>query len=80
MSEVTRFRKLRPAQKSERGEYHETRTVHQSSTPVLFLTLTSTVLASNTWYADGVNGNDADDCQTVLTACKTIGHAISLAS
>ena len=48
--------------------------------PVLFLTLTSTVLASNTWYVDGVNGNDANDCQTALTACKTIGHAISLAS
>src|SRR3974377_724132 len=48
--------------------------------PVLFLTLTSTVLASNTWYTDGVNGNDANDCQTALTACKTIGHAISLAS
>ena len=47
---------------------------------VLFLTLTSTVLASNTWYVDGVNGNDANDCQTALTACKTIGHAISLAS
>ena len=47
---------------------------------VLFLTLTSTVLASNTWYVDGVNGNDANDCQTAMTACKTIGHAISLAS
>jgi hypothetical protein len=46
----------------------------------LFLTLTSTVLASNTWYVDGVNGNDANDCQTALTGCKTIGHAISLAS
>ena len=48
--------------------------------PVLFLTLTSTVLASNTWYGDGVNGNDTNDCQTALTACKTIGHAISLAA
>jgi hypothetical protein len=47
---------------------------------ILFLTLTSAVLASNTWYADGVNGSDANDCQTALTACKTIGHAISLAS
>jgi hypothetical protein len=48
--------------------------------PVLFLTLTSTVLAGNTWSVDGVNGNDANDCQTALTACKSIGHAISLAS
>jgi hypothetical protein len=47
---------------------------------VLSLTLTSTVLASNTWYVDGVNGSDANDCQTALSACKTIGHAISVAS
>jgi len=47
---------------------------------VLFLTLTSTVLASNTWYADGLNGSDTNECQTALTACKTIGHAISLSS
>ena len=47
---------------------------------VSFLTLTSTVLASNTWYVDGVNGSDANDCQSALTACTTIGHAISLAS
>jgi hypothetical protein len=47
---------------------------------VMFLTLTSTVQASNTWYADGVSGSDANDCQTAPTACKTIGHAISLAS
>ena len=47
---------------------------------VLFLTLTSTVLASTTWYVDGVNGSDTNDCQTALTACKTIGHAISLTS
>jgi hypothetical protein len=34
----------------------------------------------NTWYADGVNGNDNNNCQTAQTACKTVGHAISLAS
>ena len=27
-----------------------------------------------------VNGNDSNDCLSVQTACKTIGHAISLAS
>jgi hypothetical protein len=32
------------------------------------------------WYVDGVNGNDGNNCQTPETACKTIGHAISLAS
>jgi hypothetical protein len=39
-----------------------------------------TVLASTTWYVDGVNGNDSNNCLSPTTACKTIGHAISLAS
>jgi len=46
----------------------------------LLLTLAPTSLASNTWYVNGVNGNNSDDCKTPTTACKTIGHAISLAS
>jgi hypothetical protein len=33
-----------------------------------------------TWYVDGVNGNDKNDCKSPETACKSIGHAISLAS
>src|SRR5262249_41078891 len=45
----------------------------------LFLALTPTAFAS-IWYVDGVNGNDGNDCKTRQTACKTIGHAISLAS
>jgi hypothetical protein len=45
----------------------------------LFLALTPTAFAS-IWYVDGVNGNDNNDCTTRQTACKTIGHAISLAS
>jgi predicted outer membrane repeat protein len=46
----------------------------------LFLLLGSTVLASSTWYVNGVNGNDNNNCMSPQTACKTIGHAISLAS
>jgi hypothetical protein len=47
----------------------------------LFLALAPTALASNTWYVDGAKGNDSNDCKSSLTAaCKTIGHAISLAS
>ena len=46
----------------------------------LFLAVIPTALASTTWYADGVNGNDGNDCKSSTTACKTIGHAISLAS
>jgi hypothetical protein len=45
----------------------------------LSLVLAPTALASNTWYADGVNGNDSNNCSSATTACKTIGHAISLA-
>ena len=32
------------------------------------------------WYVDGVNGSDSNDCKSRTTACKTIGHAISLAA
>jgi hypothetical protein len=47
---------------------------------VLSLALAPAALASNTWYVDGVNGNDNNDCQTAQTACQTIGHTISLCS
>ncbi|HXM20062.1 MAG TPA: right-handed parallel beta-helix repeat-containing protein [Terriglobales bacterium] len=46
----------------------------------VFLALVPTALASSTWYVDGVNGNDNNDCKSRQHACKTIGHAISLAS
>ena len=46
----------------------------------LFLAVIPTAGASTTWYVDGVNGNDGNDCKSSTTACKTIGHAISLAS
>jgi predicted outer membrane repeat protein len=39
-----------------------------------------TALASTTWYVNGVSGSDSNNCMSALTACKTIGHAISLAS
>jgi len=44
----------------------------------LFLTLAPTVPAS-TWYVNGIGGNNANACKSPTTACKTIGHAISLA-
>jgi hypothetical protein len=47
---------------------------------VLFLVLTPAALASSTWYVDGVHGKNKNDCKSPQTACKTIGHAISLAS
>lgn len=48
--------------------------------PALFLILVPNSVASTIWYVDGVNGNDGNDCKSSTTACKTIGHAISLAS
>jgi hypothetical protein len=36
--------------------------------------------SATTWYVNGVTGNDSNNCTSPTTACKTIGHAISLAS
>ena len=46
----------------------------------LFLAMVPAAFAHATWYVDGVNGSDNNDCKSPQTACKTIGHAISLAS
>jgi hypothetical protein len=46
----------------------------------VFMALASTALASTTWYVNGVSGSDSNNCMSSLTACKTIGHAISIAS
>jgi hypothetical protein len=42
--------------------------------------LGSVAWASTTWYVNGVTGTDSNNCKSLSTACKTIGHAISLAS
>lgn len=46
----------------------------------LFPALAPNALARSIWYVNGVNGSDSNNCQTSATACRTIGHAISLAS
>ena len=46
----------------------------------LFLALAPTAPASSTWYVNGVSGSDSNPCTSPTSACKTIGHAISLAS
>jgi hypothetical protein len=53
---------------------------HRLPLLVLFLALVPIALASSTWYVDGVNGSNKNDCKSPQTACKTIRHAISLAS
>jgi hypothetical protein len=45
--------------------------------------MTGTVVSvpdSTRWYVDGVHGSDSNDCMSRTTACRTIGHAISLAA
>ena len=46
----------------------------------VFLALGSTALATTTWYVNGVSGSNSNDCTSATTACKTVGHAISLAA
>jgi hypothetical protein len=53
---------------------------HKLVFSLLFLALAQTVLASSKWYVDGLHGKNKNDCKSPQTACKTIGHAISLAS
>lgn len=45
----------------------------------VLIVLCSTALGS-TWYVNGVNGDDHNNCKTKRTACATIKHAISLAA
>src|SRR5215469_16338281 len=47
---------------------------------VLSISLGRMALASTTWYVNGVSGSDGNNCKSPTNACKTIGHAISLAS
>ncbi|HET7209762.1 MAG TPA: choice-of-anchor Q domain-containing protein [Terriglobales bacterium] len=47
---------------------------------VLVLALASTAMATTTWQVNGVTGSDSNNCLSTTTACKTIGHAISLAA
>jgi len=46
---------------------------------VLLLVL-APLASATTWYVNGVSGNDNNNCLSATTACKTIGHAISLAA
>ena len=46
----------------------------------IFLALAPAALASTTWYVNGVSGSNKNNCKSPEEACKTIGHAISLAA
>jgi hypothetical protein len=49
-------------------------------TTALLLTQAPVALAATTWYVNGVGGSDSHNCKSPLTACRTIGHAISFAA
>jgi hypothetical protein len=56
---------------------------HKLPTTTLLLValfLAPTAAASTTWYVNGVSGSNSNTCTSPTTACKTIKHAISLAS
>jgi hypothetical protein len=44
------------------------------------LCLAPAAFAATTWYVNGPKGKDSNDCLSLSNACKTIGHAISLAA
>jgi len=46
---------------------------------LILLAAVPTALASTTWYVNGVTGRDSNNCKSPTTACKTIGHAVSIA-
>jgi len=50
-----------------------------SSILLTALCLLGSVAWASTWYVKGVSGSDSNNCTSASTACKSIGHAISLA-
>src|SRR6266566_7135035 len=56
---------------------------HKGPTTTLLLMalfLAPTAVASSTWYVNGVSGSNSNTCTSPTAACKTIKHAISIAS
>ena len=55
--------------------------IHASSLLIaLLFAIVPAALGSTTWYVDGVNGSDSNNCMSSQTACKTIKHAIKIAT
>jgi hypothetical protein len=46
---------------------------------VVFLAIAPAAQANTIWYVNGMSGSDSNACTAAADACKTIGHAISLA-
>jgi hypothetical protein len=54
--------------------------IHIVLLAVVFFFFSLNALASNTWYVNGVTGNNANDGRTAATAYRTIIHAISMST
>jgi len=53
---------------------------HKTLLGTALLLALAPIASATTWYVNGVSGSDSHNCLSPSTACKTIGHAISLAS
>jgi hypothetical protein len=83
MKHCLQTRKAAIVDKSVRLEQVHATGTHGGMSLLLFVLLLAVgpkALASDTWYVDGVHGSDNNNCKSPQTACKTIKHAISLAS
>jgi DNA-binding beta-propeller fold protein YncE len=58
----------------------ETNTIYVANFLSANVTVIRGAVASTTWYVNGVDGSDSNNCLSPTTACKTIGHAITLAA
>jgi predicted outer membrane repeat protein len=54
--------------------------LNRAVVPILVLMMLSSPALAGTWYVNGVNGDDGNNCKTKAAACATIGHAMSLAA
>jgi hypothetical protein len=61
----------------EKAMKRKTKEITRLPLLVVFLTLSLNAFANNTWYVNGVSGNDSHSGTTAATAFKTIHHAIS---
>src|SRR6516165_7786914 len=46
----------------------------------LMLVRAAVAMSGTTWYVNGSTGSDTNSCRSATAACRTIGHAISLAA
>jgi hypothetical protein len=71
---------LGPSPSSASGRKGEVMKHNLQIVPLLFMALAPAAMASSRWYVDGMNGSNHNDCKSPQHACKTIRHAITLAS